>query len=332
MRLRTALAGIPANRGKVYGGAPVEEAIKRAKLDGKPLLSAVTQDQYLATFRAILDLAAKKQLIGVNPAANLKPLKKDIVSAADKRLPLTELQLTQFFQGEYYRNCAQGASPAYTFDKAGWRFWMPLITLWMGMRPNEICQLAASDVKRTEAGTWFIDVVSSEGEDGGLSKKLKTATSRRKIPVHPEIVAMGFLEFAVKRQKFGKGARLFPELLPDEYGNCAKYALKRFREIFMPEAIKLDKRQSFYSLRHNFRDALRRANAPPDALQALGGWSQGSLVSDRYGDRDNPDYQARFICEVSYPGLDLSFLHLKKSPGTADGPARDNVVEDDERS
>jgi len=127
IRVRTALAGLPANRNKIYGGLSVEEAIRRAKFDGKPLLSSVTQDQYLATLRAILDLAAKKRLIGVNPAADLKPLKKDTVSAADKRLPFTPLQLTQFFQGPYYRTCAQQASPAFTYDKAGWRFWMPLM-------------------------------------------------------------------------------------------------------------------------------------------------------------------------------------------------------------
>ena len=69
--------------------------------------------------------------------------------------------------------------------------------------------------------------------------------------------------------------------------------------------------QSFYSLRHNFRDALRRIGAPADALQALGGWSQGRLVSDDYGDKANPDYQTQFINEVAYAGLDLSHLYVE---------------------
>jgi integrase len=106
---------------------------------------------------------------------------------------------------------------------------------------------------------------------------------------------------------------LFVGLNPDKYGNHAKYALRRFRELYLPNAVALEPRQSFYSLRHNFRDALRRSDAPPDALQALGGWSQGTLVSDRYGDRENPDYQARFMNALSYPGLDLTFLHLNRA-------------------
>jgi hypothetical protein len=147
LRVRTALAGIPANRSKVYRSKSLTYAIEQARLDGKALLSSVTQDQYLATFRAILELASKKRLIGANPASDLKPLRRDTVSAADKRLPLTALQLTQIFEGSFYKACAQKASPPYSYDQAGWRFWMPLLGLFMGMRPNEICQLAASDIK-----------------------------------------------------------------------------------------------------------------------------------------------------------------------------------------
>jgi len=313
MRVRSLLAGIPANRNKSYGGLSVEEAVIQAKIDGKPLLSSTTQDQYLATLRAILDLAAKKRLIGINPATDLKPLKKDTIAASAKRVPFSPHQLKQFFEGDYYRTCAQLASPAYMHDKTGWRFWLPLMALFMGMRPNEICQLAAADVKSTDAGTWYIDVASSEEEDEeGLSHKktVKTVSSHRRIPVHPELIAMGFLQFSSKRLLAGPKAQLFPELQPDEYGSYSKYATKRFREKYLPEAIKLETRQTFYSFRHNFRDGLRRFDAPPDALQALGGWSQGKNVSDDYGDKANPDYQIQFMKQVAFPGLDLSFLHV----------------------
>ncbi len=64
---------------------------------------------------------------------------------------------------------------------------------------------------------------------------------------------------------------------------------------FLPATITLKPRQTFYSFRHNFRDALRQIGAPPDALQALGGWSQGKLTSDSYGDKSDPDYQTKFM-------------------------------------
>jgi hypothetical protein len=63
--------------------------------------------------------------------------------------------------------------------------------------------------------------------------------------------------------------------------------------------------------RHNFRDALRRTDAPPDALQALGGWKQGKLVSDDCGDKSDPDYQIKYMQLIAFPGLDLGHLHRK---------------------
>jgi hypothetical protein len=56
---------------------------------------------------------------------------------------------------------------------------------------------------------------------------------------------------------YGGGPRLFSELKADKYGNCAAYALKRFRETYLPAGIKMEPRQSFYSFRHSWRDALR---------------------------------------------------------------------------
>ena len=120
---------------------------------------------------------------------------------------------------------------------------------------------------------------------------------------------LGFVKFAEYQKKHSISGRLFPDLRPDKYGNYARYALKRFSNIFLPSEITLQQRQAFYSFRHNFRDALRRINAPPDTLQALGGWSQGKLTSDNYGDKSDPDYQIKFMEQVAFPELDLSHLH-----------------------
>jgi integrase len=89
----------------------------------------------------------------------------------------------------------------------------------------------------------------------------------------------------------------------------ATYALKRFRETYLPEAIKMESRQSFYSFRHSWRDALRRIVAPPATLAAVGGWTQGKLTSDDYGDKADPDYQAQIMEKISFEGLNLSALH-----------------------
>ncbi len=314
LRVRSVMARLPANRTKLYGDLPIEQAIERAAKEERPLLSPVTQQQYLSVLRDVLDLAAKKRLITVNPAEGLRPIKRDVVSASDKRRPFTLQQIADFFKSAYYLDCAKH-SPPFAHDKTGWRFWLPLMCLFMGMRPNEAAQMHLDDLKRTENGTWYLNIIATADDDedpnpAASLKTLKTATSRRKIPLHPELINIGFLQFVDQRKKVGAGPRLFHDLKPDKYGNHASYVLKRFRETYLPAAIKMEARQSFYSFRHSWRDALRRIDAQPATLQAIGAWSQGKLTSDNYGDKADPDYQVKVVEKISFPGLDLSGLQV----------------------
>ncbi len=313
LRVRTVLAHLPANRTKLYGNLPIDQAIERAANEGKPPLSPVTQQQYLGALRDVLDLAAKKRLIAVNPAEGLKPVRRDATAPGDKRRPFTLQQIADFFKSTYYAECAKH-QPPYAQDKSGWRFWLPLMCLFMGIRPNEAAQMHLDDLKCTKKGTWYLNIIATADEDEAGKpatsvKTLKTATSRRKIPLHPELIKIGFLQFVQQRKKAGSGPRLFPDLKPDKFGNHASYVLKRFRETYLPAAIKIEARQTFYSFRHSWRDALRRIDAQPSTIEALGGWGQGKLASDQYGDKFDPDYQVKFIEMISFEGLNLSPLH-----------------------
>lgn len=311
---RSTLARVPTNRTKLYGKLSLANAIEIAAKDGKPSLSSLTQSQYLAVFRDIIDLAAKKRLIPINFADGMTPIKRDDVARGDKRRPFGLDQIAAFFMSEFYQECVTSGREPFRHDKTHWRFWLPLLCLFMGFRPNEVCQLDAADIKRTPNGVWFIDAVETDDDDNSLGSKktLKTKASRRRVPLHPEILALGFLSFVRSQQTVG--GRLFPQLKPNKYGNSAWYALKRFNEVFLPKAIKMEERQSFYSLRHSFRDALRRAKADHDTMQALG-WSQDKLVSDDYGERSNPDVLAEFMPSIAFPGLDLSHLRAKADDG-----------------
>ena len=212
-RIRSTLAQVPANRLKIFPGLSLEKAIARAKASNKPVLSPTTQAQYLDTLRGVLELAVLKQVIPTNFAKDLKPLKRDPVRAEDKRKPFTLEQIATFFKSDFYQRCAAGT---YNKPDRDWRFWLPLLCLFMGMRPREVCQLAVSDIKQTKKGTWFLDVVEAQDDEPGskIVKSLKTAASRRKIPVHPELEKIGLLDFIEVRRKSG-AKLLFPTLKPN---------------------------------------------------------------------------------------------------------------------
>jgi integrase len=88
-------------------------------------------------------------------------------------------------------------SPVYA---ANWRteggqgeaaFWLPLIGLLTGMRLNEMAQLRICDLRQDENddGIWFFDVRRTGG------RTTKTASSIRRIPLHPELERMGLLRY-----------------------------------------------------------------------------------------------------------------------------------------
>ena len=304
---RNTLAQVPTNMRKHYGEMPVSQAIATAKKDKRPTMAYSTQQGYLQALTAVLNLGVKKHLLANVPSADLNPHAEKIPDE-DKRIPFTTDQLNAIFSAPLYTGCQDDGT---NFAKPGpnvirrARFWVPLIFLFTGMRPNEICQLYVEDLKVSESGIHYFDVVKNQSD-----KKLKNPTSRRAFPVHSELMNIGLLDYVSDLKAAGE-TRLFPELKKDKYGYYSTRLADWFSETFLKTVIQKDDRQSLYSLRHNFRDALRHADAPDWVLQAVGGWKQGKMVSDDYGKKDWPDLLHKWVKKVSYPGLDLSHLYLK---------------------
>ncbi|MEZ5796915.1 MAG: DUF6538 domain-containing protein [Paracoccaceae bacterium] len=163
-KARTLIAATPSNRDKFYPKLPLAKQIERAAKEGKPTLAAATQGFYLDSLRDILKVAARKRLIGFNPAEDVKPLVKSKVAAADKRLPWALDQVKQFFTGAFYQSCAPDAPVPYAKPDRPWRFWLPLIMLYSGARPNEVLQLEVGDIRKTEAGVWYFDLQNEDDE------------------------------------------------------------------------------------------------------------------------------------------------------------------------
>lgn len=79
-----------------------------------------------------------------------------------------------------------------------------MLALYTGARLNELCQLLVNDIKFDGDIAFF-----SINDDG--DKKLKTSAAVRIVPIHSELVKMGFMDY-VKEMREKKSVRLFPEL------------------------------------------------------------------------------------------------------------------------
>lgn len=306
--VRAVLARMPANRAKIYPKFSLAEAIVQAESEGRAPISATTQADYLRVFKDVFRFGMRRKYLAFDPAAGAKPLKKP-KPADELRMPFTHDQLKSFFTGSFYSSGLPCLPEFYGTPGRDWRYWIPLLMLLSGARPNELAQLRAGDIRQSDAGNPYLNLFREAGEE---PIKLKSRTSRRRIPIHSELVKLGFLQFVeCRRNAADAKAALFPTLKENRFGNRAYYVSKRFNEVFLPSEIEVAKDQCLYSLRHNVRDALRQIGAPPEALRAITGWSQGGKnASDYYGDATNPDHYVKWVNGISYPGLDLSFLHV----------------------
>jgi integrase len=203
---------------------------------------------------------------------------------------------------------ARGSRPAGGRGEAA--FWLPLLALFTGARLGELAPLTTTDV--TTDGPTNISVITIK-EDVEQGRTLKTLVSRRVIPVHPELVCVGFLKFVDDvRSKEGREARLFPLLTPgprDGLGEAwSKWFGRYIRDIGItnPDSV-------FHSFRHSFKDALRTAGVGEDVNDALLGHVGSGGVARRYGAKEmvrrfGLKQLADAVSKAIYPSLDLSHL------------------------
>ena len=136
-------------------------------------------------------------------------------------------------------------------------------------------------------------------------RTLKTASARRDIPVHPELLRLGFMDFVKERRKAAKPNDLL-------FAGEAAYARQQWgrglgdwftRKV---RSLKLEGRKlTFHSLRHDFRDALREAEVERGLADYLMGHAQEGMGAQYGSGRPSLARLSAAAAKVSYGGLKL---------------------------
>jgi len=159
-------------------------------------------------------------------------------------------------------------------------YWLPLLGLFTGARIEELCQLHLDDIHQ-EDGVWVIDI-NKNSED----KKLKTLSSKRLIPIHSELLRLGFIDFHQAQVEAGH-QRLFPELARARDG-YSQSAQKWFNARYRKKQGISEKGKSFHSFRHTAINKLKQLGVDPIKIAELAGHSNDSITTGRYGKRFSP--------------------------------------------
>lgn len=83
-------------------------------------------------------------------------------------------------------------------------YWVPLISAYTGMRREEISGFSPENFKEEE-GIWYFELVPTS------TRRLKTAASARRIPVHADLISLGLVDVVQQAQK-KRQSLLFPDL------------------------------------------------------------------------------------------------------------------------
>lgn len=267
------------------GDIKVEQITRRHVVDFKDKLlesgqSPVNTNKQLTDLNTLLNFAVKNSIIDQNPAKGIKVDAPHNAKVA--RIPFDLPALQAIFTSPVY---ALGERPKGGAGEAA--YWLPLLGLYTGARIEELCQLHPDDVYQemyrdlddVERSAWVLRIT-----DTGPGQAVKNAGSRRRFPVHPELIRLGFVQYALN----AKGRdRIFDQLTPDVVGDESGNWSKWFGGYLRKKAGVADKRMVYHSFRHGFKDYARAMEIPEDVSDAITGHSSPK-VSRRYGGINYP--------------------------------------------
>lgn len=167
--------------------------------------------------------------------------------------------------------------------------WASLLGLYTGTRASEVGQLLVEDVATVD-GLPCIRI-SDEGEH----QKVKTEVSLRTIPVHPDLIALGFLDW-VDALRAQEAPRLFPAAKANAKNGAGNWITKAFgRHLEQVGSNWPAAKRGFHSLRKTLIQELQGAGVVSEL--------RAQLVGHELDDEHHATYSRTFTAREKLEGL-----------------------------
>ena len=296
---RDAMLKYPARPSGALKSLPVPEVLERLKdKSGVQRLSPRTVNQKaIGALRSVFAFAVENDYLPDNPFRGIKAA--ETKSYEPQRIPYTLVDLTLIFSTPVF---STGDRPSSAGGEAA--KWLPLLALFTGARLEELGRLTVQDVL-VEDGVDFIFIRAG---DGGRS--LKTKSSRRKVPIHSDLIRLGFLEYVEQKRREGH-ASLWPQLRSTQAQVTAGFS--KWWGRYIRQHGLTDKRKVFHSFRHLVKRQLRNAGVDKGLIDAVQGHAAKDVADRVYGlDEEGLGVSLPVLKEaiekLQYPGLNLEHL------------------------
>jgi integrase len=263
--VKDALMSYPKNRNKMPAtkGKPLSEVMQ---IQGLETIAAKTVNAYLSHMQVFLGWATDNGYSESNVLAGMS-VPQGKRSLEERRDPFSPEQLRTMF-------LHLTENPAGLVRKDMHK-WGTLISMFSGMRLGEVAQLEVGDIK--QEGVWLFDFIETDDKD----KVLKTAASRRRVPVHDRLIQCGLLQYVEAQRELGE-RRLFPDLTYSAGNGWGRNLGRWFNERFLVELGIKTPRLVFHSFRHTMNTRLLQAGASDKHIAAIIGHAQSGMTYATY--------------------------------------------------
>ncbi len=259
--LQDTLHKIPKNwkKNPKYRDLTLHEIVKQ-KLPDSAQQSDRTVNKLLTVIAGMFGLAAMRGYSKLNPFADKQVILEN--SPDEEWLPFGDEDLEKIFDTSTFKHEKRFPN----------RFFGPLLAVFSGARINEICQLKRQDIG--SHGGFSCIRFTDEGDD----QSLKGRNSKRVIPIHPELIRLGFLDYC---DKLKPADMLFPELTLDAEGKWDRKLRRWCNETYLIRIGVKREKLSFRSFRRTFATKLRAAKVEETYAAELMGHmtGKGSFMS-----------------------------------------------------
>lgn len=297
-KYKSTLMKLPPNmsKDKRYRDLSIREILK---LDDVKPISTITFNNNMGFVISMMGWAKKNGYVVDNYFEGMKVVNPK--KAKDQRKPFNDRDLKKIFDPETYLKETEG----YDF-----RYWLPLLALFTGGRLGELTQLHKSDIVK-EDGIWCIEITDERGTEDN-PKRLKNKSSERLVPIHSQLIELGFLDYVQEQKKNKETTRLFPELTFTKADYFTRRCGRWYNQFYLRKKLRItDPQLTFHSFRHTVGNGLKQKKIQESFVAELLGHSSGDTMSfGRYGKQYRPQVLMEEVVEkISYK---LDFEGLKK--------------------
>ena len=280
---------VPLKWKEKYKGVKLATLIKQ---EHDKCLSKTSIKKYLRTFKEFMLFCKKRRYTFESFSEDIEvPKKKEVIEITG----FTEAELKKIFNAKTY--------PRKISIDYGFRYWIPLIALYSGMRLNEICQLYVDDCDEIDDVHFFN--LTDERKD----QHLKNKQSKRCVPIHPKLIEFGLLDY-IKKVRKEKRDRLFYQFKYSEKNHYANMMSGWFARYLKSIGID-DRSKVFHSFRHTVKPYLRDAKISQEYQNAICGWGTSDIGEKVYGGQVPIKILYDEISKLEYPFLEKNLKTIR---------------------